>query len=77
MKDAVAFTYATSFVVVKKPITGSSEKEAEQDVDSTSGTNKNDKYNKEDSENAGYTIGITNSAKPPDWKIIAASIPQD
>lgn len=43
----------------------------------TSGTNKDDKYNKREGKNEGPAAGSTNSAEAPNWKFTAASIPRD
>lgn len=77
LKNTVAFTSGSSVAVVEKHATGSGQKESEGDVGRTGGTSTDDKSKKEDSKNQDSTARSTNSAEGFDWKLSAASMPQD
>lgn len=76
LSNTVAFTNRASIAVIKKPGIGSWENGAEQNVSRTSQTNKGDKSDNEERINEDYAAGSTDSAKAPDWKILAASMLQ-
>lgn len=69
LKDAVAFEYGASFSIVKKPVTGSRQDGAEQDVAGTSRTSENDRTSenenndKEINKTEWSTTGSTKSAE--------------
>lgn len=66
-----------SLVVNEKPAKELEKKEVEHSISGTCDTNKDDKFGKRESKNESSAEWSTTSAEAPDWKITAASVPQN
>lgn len=76
LKIAVAYTYGVIFSVIKNPVIVS-EKRAGQDVGGAGTTDMDETTDKRESTNKGSAARSKHSAQALDWKVTAASIPQN
>lgn len=67
----------SSFVVLKKPATGSQRRKANQAVGGISSADNHNNSGKEESKNKCSAAGSIISVKALDWRVIAAGIPRD